>query len=55
MGGWFIAKIFAGGTDSDFLARMKKDFSVVKHVKPPASRKDSVEYYVVAKGFKGRQ
>ena len=53
-GGWFIAKIFAGGTDSDFLAKMKKDFAVVKHVKPPASRKDSVEYYVVAKGFKGR-
>lgn len=55
VGGWFIAKIFAGGTDSDFLAQMKKDFTSVKHVKPPASRKDSVEYYVVAKGFKGRK
>ncbi len=53
-GGWFIAKIFAGGTDNEFLAQMKRDFAVVKHVKPPASRKDSVEYYVVAKGFKGR-
>lgn len=51
-GGFFIAKIFAGGTDSQFLAKMKRDFEVVKHVKPPASRKDSVEYYVVAKGFK---
>lgn len=51
-GGWFIAKIFAGGTDSQFLAQMKKNFVSVKHVKPPASRKDSVEYYVVAKGFK---
>ncbi len=51
-GGWFIAKIFAGGTDNQFLAQMKKNFQSVKHVKPPASRKDSVEYYVVAKGFK---
>lgn len=51
-GGWFIAKVFAGGTDSQFLAQIKKNFEWVKHVKPPASRKDSVEYYLVAKGFK---
>ena len=51
-GGWFIAKVFAGGTDSQFLAEVKKNFEFVKHVKPPASRKDSVEYYLVAKGFK---
>ncbi len=51
-GGWFISKVFAGGTDSQFLSQMKKNFTLVKHVKPPASRKDSVEYYVVAKGFK---
>ena len=50
--GWFIAKIFAGGTEQKLLAQMKKDFDVVKHVKPPSSRKDSVEFYVVAKGFK---
>ncbi len=54
-GGWFIAKIFAGGTDNQFLAQMKRNFQLVKHVKPPASRKDSVEYYVVAKGFKCSQ
>ena len=51
-GGWFIAKVFAGGTDSEVLAQIKKNFEWVKHVKPPASRKDSVEYYLVAKGFK---
>ena len=51
-GGWFIAKVFAGGTDSQFLAQIKQNFEWVKHVKPPASRKDSVEYYLVAKGFK---
>lgn len=50
--GWFIAKVFAGGTDAALLKKMKQDFAQVKHVKPPASRKHSVEYYVVAKGFK---
>lgn len=50
-GGVFVAKIFQGGTENDFLAQMKKDFAVVKHAKPGASRKDSSEVYVVATGF----
>lgn len=52
-GGVFVAKIFQGGTENEFLAQMKKDFDVVKHAKPDASRKDSSEMYVVATGFKG--
>lgn len=52
-GGVFIAKIFQGGTENEFLAEMKRDFTVVKHAKPDASRKDSSEVYVVATGFKG--
>lgn len=51
--GVFIAKIFQGGTENTFLAQMKRDFKIVKHVKPDASRKDSSEFYVVATGFKG--
>ncbi|MBR4927580.1 MAG: RlmE family RNA methyltransferase [Alphaproteobacteria bacterium] len=51
--GVFIAKIFQGGTENEFLAQMKRDFTVVKHAKPDASRKDSSEVYVVATGFKG--
>lgn len=51
--GVFIAKIFQGGTENIFLAKMKQDFKQVKHVKPEASRKDSSEFYVVATGFKG--
>lgn len=51
--GVFIAKIFQGGTENEFLAEMKRDFAVVKHAKPDASRKDSSEVYVVATGFKG--
>lgn len=53
-GGAFVAKVFAGGADDALLVRMKKLFTSVKHAKPPASRKDSSEWYVVAKGFKGR-
>ena len=52
--GVFIAKIFQGGTENKFLAQMKQDFKVVKHVKPDASRKDSSEFYVVATGFRGQ-
>ena len=51
--GVFIAKIFQGGTENQFLAEMKQHFKVVKHAKPDASRKDSSEVYVVATGFKG--
>ena len=53
-GGAFIAKGFAGGTDKELLDLLKKHFKTVKHAKPPASRKGSSEWYVVAQGFKGR-
>ncbi len=51
-GGTFIAKVLAGGTDTDLLNLLKKHFKSVKHAKPPASRKGSSEWYVVAQGFK---
>ena len=51
-GGDFIAKVFAGGTDPALLAILKANFKTVKHAKPPASRKGSVEWYVVAQGKK---
>jgi len=54
-GGAFVAKVLAGGTDADLLALLKKHFTSVKHAKPPASRKGSSEWYVVAQGFKGRE
>jgi 23S rRNA (uridine2552-2'-O)-methyltransferase len=54
-GGTFVAKVFAGGADSQLIAEMKRNFKTVKHAKPPASRKGSVEWFVVAQGFKGRQ
>ncbi len=50
--GAFLAKVFQGGTEADLLARMKKDFRSVKHIKPPSSRKESPETYVVATGFR---
>jgi 23S rRNA (uridine2552-2'-O)-methyltransferase len=53
-GGTFIAKVLAGGTDTELLTLLKRHFTSVKHAKPPASRKDSSEWYVIAKGFKGR-
>lgn len=52
-GGSFVAKVLAGGTDRDLLALLKRHFASVKHAKPPASRKESSEWYVIAKGFKG--
>jgi len=52
-GGAFVAKVFQGGTEKDMLAALKRDFAVVRHLKPPASRKDSAELYVVATGFRG--
>lgn len=51
--GVFIAKVLQGGTQDSLLKEMKKSFKVVKHIKPPASRKESAEQYVVATGFKG--
>jgi 23S rRNA (uridine2552-2'-O)-methyltransferase len=52
-GGAFVAKVFAGGTDGELLTLLKRNFTSVKHAKPPASRKDSSEWYVIAQGFKG--
>ncbi len=53
-GGAFVSKVLAGGTDAALLALLKRHFATVKHAKPPASRKDSSEWYVVAQGFKAR-
>jgi len=52
-GGAFIAKVLQGGATGDLLKTLKRDFAEVRHVKPPASRKDSAEIYVVALGFRG--
>lgn len=52
-GGGFLAKVLQGGTESDILADMKRDFAVVRHVKPQASRSDSAELYVMATGYRG--
>ncbi|HVJ00413.1 MAG TPA: RlmE family RNA methyltransferase [Sphingomonas sp.] len=53
-GGAFVAKVLAGGADSALVAELKRNFATVKHAKPPASRKESSEWYVIAQGFKGR-
>jgi 23S rRNA (uridine2552-2'-O)-methyltransferase len=53
-GGCYVAKVLAGGADSSLVAELKRNFQTVKHAKPPASRKESSEWYVVAQGFKGR-
>lgn len=50
--GTFIAKVRQGGAENDLLAQMKKDFKTVKHIKPPASRPESSETYVIALGFR---
>ncbi|MFT7028584.1 MAG: 23S rRNA (uridine2552-2'-O)-methyltransferase [Paracoccaceae bacterium] len=52
-GGSFVAKVLNGGAEADLLAILKKDFNKVHHMKPPASRKDSAEMYLVATGFRG--
>ena len=51
-GGGFVAKVLQGGSEKQLLEPMKRHFSSVRHAKPPASRKDSSEMYVVAKGFR---
>jgi 23S rRNA (uridine2552-2'-O)-methyltransferase len=51
-GGAFVAKVLAGGADHHLVAELKRRFASVKHAKPPASRKGSSEWYVVAQGFK---
>lgn len=52
-GGAFVGKVLQGGTENELLAVLKRDFKTVKHAKPPASRSDSAEVYVVATGFRG--
>jgi 23S rRNA (uridine2552-2'-O)-methyltransferase len=52
-GGAFLCKVLQGGTEGTLLADLKRDFAVVKHVKPAASRPDSAELYVLATGFRG--
>ena len=54
-GGVFVGKVFQGGSSNELMARLKKAFREVKHVKPPASRSESVELYVVATGFKSSE
>jgi len=51
-GGSFVAKVFQGGSERAMLDRMKQSFRTVRHAKPPASRKESSELYVVATGFR---
>ena len=51
-GGGFVAKVFQGGAEKTMLERLKRDFAAVRHAKPPASRKESSELYVVASGFR---
>lgn len=53
-GGTFVAKVLQGGADNDLKDRMNLHFKTVKHAKPPSSRQDSKEWFVVARGFKGR-
>jgi 23S rRNA (uridine2552-2'-O)-methyltransferase len=53
-GGHFLSKTFQGGTGNDLLDLLKRNFRSVRHVKPPASREESVELYLLAKDFRGR-
>jgi len=52
-GGAFVTKAFQGGLDAALLTRLKQSFATVRHAKPPASRAESAEVYVVAAGFRG--
>src|SRR5690606_27326299 len=54
-GGHFLAKTFQGGAEGDVLTMLKQHFASVHHVKPPASRAESVELYILARKFKGRK
>lgn len=51
-GGTFVAKVFQGGAESEMLAQMKKDFETIKHIKPPASRSESAEQFLVALNYR---
>ena len=52
-GGSLVCKVLQGGTEAGLLSDLKRDFSSVRHVKPPASRTDSAELYLLARGFRG--
>jgi 23S rRNA (uridine2552-2'-O)-methyltransferase len=52
-GGAFVCKVFQGGTERQLLEGLKRSFAAVRHVKPPASRSESAELYVLATGFRG--
>ncbi len=52
-GGAFVAKVFQGGAEGALLAELKRDFVQLRHAKPPASRAESAETYVVATGYRG--
>ncbi|MBL8644635.1 MAG: RlmE family RNA methyltransferase, partial [Rhodospirillaceae bacterium] len=52
-GGTFVCKVFQGGTEGELLKQIKAKCTVAKHAKPPASRKDSAEVYLLATGFRG--
>jgi 23S rRNA (uridine2552-2'-O)-methyltransferase len=54
-GGFFVAKVLQGGTEGQVLTKLKRDFTLVRHVKPAASRADSAELYVLATGFRGNK
>jgi 23S rRNA (uridine2552-2'-O)-methyltransferase len=54
-GGTFLAKVIQGGTETELLAGLRRDFASVKHIKPPASRADSAELYVLATGYRGQK
>jgi 23S rRNA (uridine2552-2'-O)-methyltransferase len=54
-GGTFVCKVLQGGTEAALLAALKREFESVKHVKPPASRSDSAELYLLARGFRSAQ
>jgi len=54
-GGAFLAKVIQGGLEGTLLADLKKDFAKVQHIKPPASRADSAELYLLATGFRGEK
>lgn len=52
-GGTFLAKVFQGGTEHELLAMLKRNFASTFHAKPPSSRAESAETYLIARGFKG--
>ena len=54
-GGAFVAKVFQGGAEGELLAALKRDFAELRHAKPPASRAESAETYVIATGFRGQR